>query len=144
MTDDKKEVEHRCTYVGPHDNPAMRPIEKEPTPPSAALAQTIALGIFGGTKGRIRRTVHFGEQLAEREFDVFDVEYVIRNGRCVEDGIYCQENQNFKYTFRGCIDGVDFDAVFALSAEHDLLASPLMILITGCWKTKSGKRSRRY
>jgi hypothetical protein len=34
--------------------------------------------------------------------------------------------------------------VFSLSAEHDFIAAPLLTLITGCWKTKSGKRKKTY
>lgn len=82
--------------------------------------------------------------MAERIFDVFEVEYVIRNGRPVGSGEYSEEHKDFKYTFRGNIDGTDFDAVFALSTEHDFVSSPLLKLITGCWKTKTGKRSRGY
>lgn len=144
MAKDAKEVEHKCVYVGSHENTPLQPVEQMPTPPSRAFAQSVALSILGGVRGRFRRSSHFAQQATEREFDVFDVEYAIRNGTCVEGGIYCSDNRDYKYTFRGCIDGVDFDAVIALSAEHDLLESPLMILVTGCWKTKSGKRKKRY
>jgi len=82
--------------------------------------------------------------MGEREFDIFEVAYVIRNGRCVESGHYCEEGRNFEYTFGGDIDGVGFEATFALSAEHDLLISPLLILISGVWKTRSGKRRKRF
>ncbi len=144
MTKDDKEVVHRCRYVGSHDTSAMQPVDKQPTPPSPSFAQTVALSILGGFRGRYRTAQHFRKQMADRDFDVFDMEYVIRNGKCVGDGAYCPEERNHKYTFRGNIDGVEFDAVFALSAEHDLIASPLMTLVTGCWKTKSGKRTTRY
>ena len=82
--------------------------------------------------------------MAERDFDVFDIEYVIRNGRCIEGGEFSEEARNRKYTFRGSIDGTDFDAVFALSVDHDFIESPLVVLITGCFKTASGKRSKTY
>ena len=82
--------------------------------------------------------------MTERNFDVFDIEYAIRNGRCIECGEYSDEHKSHKYMFRCDIDGVEFDAVFALSAERDLIESPLMVLITGCWKTKSGRRINRY
>ncbi len=79
-----------------------------------------------------------------RGFDVFDMEYVIRNGTCIEGGLFYAEFRNHKYRFRGNIDGTNFDSVFALSADHDLIQSPLVILITGCFKTKSGRRRKTY
>lgn len=72
------------------------------------------------------------------------MEYVIRNGKCVEGGTFCESFRNHQYTFRGYIDGTGFDAVFALSADHDLIKSPLLILISGCFKTRSGRRGRTY
>jgi hypothetical protein len=144
MAKDAKEVEHKCVYLGSHDNTAMQPVEAVPTPPSSEFARTLALSVLGGVRGRFRRSLHFAQQVVERDFDVFDMEYAIRNGTCVEGGTYCPDNRDYKYTFRACIDGVDFDAVFAFSAEHDLFASPLLILVTGCWKTKTGKRKRSY
>jgi len=72
------------------------------------------------------------------------MEYAVRNGRCIESGEYSDEHKDHKYVFRCDIDGIEFDAVFALSAEHDLIKSPLMILITGCWKTKTSRRRNRY
>jgi hypothetical protein len=133
-----------CVYRGKHQAMAMRPVEQEPTPPTPAFARCVALGILDGAKGGYRSRQHFRDQMAARQFDVLDMLYAIRNGQCVEGGKYSSEHKNFKYTFRGCIDGVEFDAVFALSAEHDLLTSPLMLLITGVWKTKSGKRGKTY
>jgi|HubBroStandDraft_6_1064221.scaffolds.fasta_scaffold2171132_1 hypothetical protein len=144
MAKDAKEVEHKCVYLGSHDNAAMEPVEQSPTPPAIEFVRSLALSLIGGVRGRFRRSIHFAHQVIEREFDVFDMEYAIRNGDCVGGGIYCPDNRDYKYTFRACIDGVDFDAVFALSAEHDLIASPLWILVTGCWKTKTGKRTKRY
>ena len=69
--------------------------------------------------------------MAERDFDVFDLEYAIRNGSCTEGGQYSSEHRNHKYTFRGNIDGTDFDAVFAISAEHDMISSPFADLDNG-------------
>jgi hypothetical protein len=31
-----------------------------------------------------------------------------------------------------------------LSADHDFIQSPQIVLITGCFKTKNGKRRRTY
>ena len=142
--DEHKEVEHECIYVGEGDAATVQPLEKRPVPPSAELVRMVALSILSGTRGRYRRSSHFAKQMAERGFDIFDMEYVIRNGNCVEPGEYSEEHKDHKYTFRGNIDGTDFDAVFSLSAEHDFIESPLMILITGCWKTKSGKRKKTF
>jgi len=82
--------------------------------------------------------------MTKRNFDVFDIEYAVRNGNCVEGGEYNDSYKNHKYVFRCDIDGVGFEAVLALSAEHDLIKSPLMVLITGIWKTQSGERRERY
>ena len=140
---DGNEVNHECTYVGGHGK-AMKPVGSRPIPPKPDLARSVALTVLGGERGSYRSSDHFRDQVVERNFDVFDIEYVIRNGVCIETGEYCDEHRNYKYMFRGDIDGVDFDAVFALSAEHDLIKAPLMVLITGCWKTKTGKRLKRY
>jgi hypothetical protein len=143
--DDKgKEVLHECVFVGTHDATAMQPLEQKPVPPSADFARNLALSILCGIRGRYRSSRHFAEQMTVRGFDIFDMEYAIRNGQPVGFGEYCDEHKDFKYLFRGNIDGTDFDAVFSFSAEHDFVTCPLMILITGCWKTKSGKRRKTY
>ena len=144
MAKDDKEVNHECFYVGQHEEIGAKPLEQKPVAPSVELARMVGLSILGGHRGKYRRSDHFLDQMAERNFDVFDVEYTIRNGKCTESGGYSDEHKNHEYVFRCDIDGVEFEAVFALSAEHDLLKSPLMILITGCWKTKTGRRVNRY
>jgi hypothetical protein len=140
----RKSETHECVYVGPEHEPARRAVDKAPTPPSVEFAKAVSLRILGGALGRYRPSVHFQEQTRERNFDVFDMEYAIRNGKCTESGEYSHEHKDFKYVFRCDIDGVTFDAVIALSAEHDLLSSPLLILITGCWKNRTGRRRRRF
>jgi hypothetical protein len=104
----------------------------------------IALEVLGGRRGRYHSTIHIREQMAERDFDVFDMEYVIRNGKCIEGGEFCEEERNHKYKFRGDIDGTGFDAVFALAADSDFIQSPFVVLITGCFKTATGKRGKTY
>ena len=143
MTKDDTKV-HRCVYLGRHEETAMEPMEQRPVPPSTDLARAVALSIVGGDRGSYRESDHFRDQMADRNFDVFDMEYAVRNGRCIESGEYSDEHKDHKYVFRCDIDGIEFDAVFALSAEHDLIKSPLMILITGCWKTKTSRRRNRY
>lgn len=137
------EVNHECVFVGKHES-VMKPVGSRPQPPKWELARSVALTILGGERGSYRPSAHFQRKVGQRNFDVFDCEYAIRNGVCIETGEYCDEHKNYKYMFRADIDGVSFDAVFALSAEHDLIKAPLMILITGCWKTKSGRRAKRY
>jgi hypothetical protein len=140
----KNEVNHECVYVGEHDGTALEPVEQIPVAPSADLARSVALSILGGDRGSYRPSDHLRARMSERNFDIFDVEYAVRNGRCIENGEYYVEFKSHKYVFRCDIDGVGFDAALALSAEYDLIKSPLMILITGCWKTKTGRRMQRY
>jgi hypothetical protein len=135
---------HECVYVGPEQEPAMRPVEQIPTPPSIEFAKMVSLSILGGNRGCYRPSVHLQGQMRDRDFDIFDIEYAIKNGKCMEDGEYSHVHKDFKYVFRCDIDGVPFDAVIAISSEYDLLSSPLLILITGCWKNKTGRRRRRY
>ena len=142
--EDHKEVEHEYVYTGPSSAPAMQPLEQKPVSPSPEFARSVALSVLGGTRGCYEPSCHFSDQMAERGFDVFEMEYVIRNGSPTEPGEYSEEHKDHKYTFRGNIDGTDFDAVFSISAEHDFIKSPLMRLITGCWKTQTGKRRKRF
>lgn len=144
MASDNGEVKHECTYTGPHQPDAPKCTDAEPPSPSADFARTVALSVLGGRIGRFHPTAHFQTRRKERNFDVFDMEYVIRNGNCSDGGKFCPEYRNHKYTFYGDIDGTGFEAVFALSADHDLIKSPLMVLITGCFKTKSGKRGKTF
>lgn len=144
MAINDKEIQHECWYRGSHEQNNSKCFESKPVAPAAAFAQAVALGILGGRTGRYHPGQHFRNRMEERDFDVFDMEYVIRNGKCVGEGKYCEDFRNFKYTFRGNLEGTDFDAVFALSADHDYIESPLMVLITGCFKTASGKRSGTY
>ena len=144
MASNDKEIQHECVYVGPREQDVRANRDIKPESPSPEFARTIALEVLGGRRGRFHSTVHINMQMAERDFDVFDMEYVIRNGKCIEAGKFCGCNRNHQYTFRGNIDGTDFDAVFALSADHDFIQSPQIVLITGCFKTKNGKRRRTY
>jgi len=137
-----KDREIQCRYVGTHEQNRTRSTESAPTPPKTSFAQMVALSVLGGRIGKYHPTSHFNKRRNERDFDVFDIEYAIRNGTCVGVGEFCEEYRNFKYRFRANIEGTDFDAVFALCADHDFIRSPLLILITGCFKTESGKRIR--
>ncbi len=142
MASNNEEEKHICRYAGPSQEDSPRYTELQPLPPSPDFAQTTALAVLGGRLGRYRPTLHCRNRMIERDFDVFDVEYVIRHGKCVGNGIFVEENKHHKYTFRGSVDGVEFDAVIGLSSEHDLFSSPLLILITGVFKTRTGKRSK--
>jgi len=134
--------EVKCRYIGKSDEKALPMAEKSPVSPSVEVARAVALSILDGARGSYRPSNHFREQMADRIFDVFEFEYVIRNGSAIGSGEYSEEHRDHKYTFRGFIDGTEFDAVFSLAAEHDFIKAPLMILITGCWKTSSGRRTR--
>ena len=144
MAANDKEMQHECWYRGEHDLDLPKSEVADPASPSPEKARLITLGVLSGRVGRFHSTSHFRQRMEEREFDILDVEYVIRNGTCVEGGIFCIDYRNHKYTFRGNIDGTDFETAFALSADHDLILSPLVVLITGCFKTRSGRRRKTY
>lgn len=142
--DDQKETQHECVYVGSHSvEVPLDSLDQTPAPPSDELARSVSLSVLCGNRGSLKSMPHCNRRMKERNFDIFDIEYAIRNGRCVKVE-YCAEYQDHKFTFRCLIDGVEFDAVFALSARHDLIKAPLMVLITGCWKTSNGDRCFRY
>src|ERR1700730_9205071 len=94
-----KEVEHQCVYVGPHENNALEPLETDPVSPSPQVAKAVSLSVLGGNRGKYRNTDHCAKRMRERDFDVFDMEYVIRNGVCIELGRYVSEYKNFRYKF---------------------------------------------
>lgn len=144
MAKDGKEVNHECVYRGEHNEKARQPVEKVPTAPPEPVARLVALSVLAGHRGSYRPSGHFNLRRQERNFDVFDIEYAIRNGKCIESGKYSEDNKNHEFVYSCNIDGVDFEAVFALSAIHDLIEAPLMVLMSGIWKTKSGKRLKRY
>jgi len=139
---DDKESKHEMLYLGSHERP-LEQVDIAPAAPSVALARNVSLSILGGDRGSIKSLPHFLRRMRERNFNLFDVEYAIRNGECVK-AEYCPDFKNHKYKFNCLIDGVGFDAVFALSSCHDLVKAPLMYLITGCWKTESSLRTTRY
>lgn len=144
MSKDEKELNHECVYLGSHSETAAKPLEKVPSAPSEPVAKMVALSILAGSRGSYRPSDHFNQRMVERNFNVFDVEYAIRNGNCIESGKYSAEHENHEFVYSCTIDGVDFEAVFAISAIHDLIERPLMVLMSGIWKTKSGKRLKRY
>ena len=144
MAANDKEIRHECWYRGPHEQNDARCIETKPIAPRPEFAQAVALSVLDHQNGRYHSTGHFNRRTRERDFDVFDMAYAIRNGKCVGEGKFCEDFRNFKYTFRASVEGTDFDACFALSIDHDFIRSPLLVLITGCFKTKSGKRVRSY
>lgn len=140
----KQESRSDFRFTGQHEDERAVPVEKTPTPPTSDFAKQVALGVLESSRGRLRTVPHCKQRMRERNFDVFDVNYVIRNGRCIEEGAYCEQYNDFKYKFNGDIDGLGLDVAFALCAEHDLLVCPILILITGCWKNKTGRRSQSF
>ena len=135
------------SYCGEHDHDSAvqkpKPADSNPVPPSPDAARKIAVGVLEGARGSIRSTQHCQERMEERDFDLFDMEYVIRNGGCKAHE-FVPEKRQHKYTFFGHIDGTGFEAVFALSADNDLIEHPLLILISGVFKTRSGKRKKTF
>jgi hypothetical protein len=143
LAQDEKDPKHECVYRGQHKESSLEPIDSAPAAIATELARSVALSVLDGERGSMRSLPHFTQRMALRDFDVFDFQYAICNGDCVESE-YCSDYRSHRFLFRCLIDGVMFDAVFALSARHDLIGAPLLYLITGCWKTESGKRSSRY
>jgi hypothetical protein len=96
------------SYCGEHehDSAAQRPkpADSNPIPPSPEAARAIALRVLEGAKGRMLPTQHYQERMEERNFDVLDIEYVIRNGACKAHE-FVPEKRQHKYTFSGHIDG---------------------------------------
>ena len=143
--DKRKEVVHECRYVGPDAaQQPLRQLAAAPQSPTPEAAKEIALHILSGSRGSYLSRRHYDERAEERDFDIFDIEYAIRNGTCIRGGVYSAEHRNHEYTFRANIDGIDFDAAFALCAKHDLIESPLLLLISGVWKTKTGKKKTTF
>lgn len=106
-------------------------------------ARVVALSAWR-LPGRLRLTSHFNMRVCERKFDIFDVEYVIRHGCPVGKAVFCkgEDRNNFKYRFRGTVDGLGLRVVFAIDATQDYFRAPLVILITAAWNTKTGARKR--
>jgi hypothetical protein len=121
----------------------LEPLESSPAVPKHELARIVSLSVLCGDRGSIKPWPHFLRRSKERGFDIFDVEYAIRNGECMK-GEYCPDFKSHKYTFYCLIDWVGFEATFALSTTHDFIKAPLMYLITAVWKTESGCRTVRY
>lgn len=138
MAKDKAEV-HQFIYTGPSDEVPEKPLEHSQTPPRPELAREIALSVLDGSRGRVHLLSHFQNRANERFFSVFQVTYVIRNGDCIGEGEYCQEYRDHKYKFRGEIDGIEFDAVFGLSADHHFILSPACDFDYGLLEDEDGK-----
>lgn len=137
MTNDKR-VE--VTYRGPLNQSADAMPQK---PLSPEGARVVALSAWR-LPGRLRLTSHFNMRVVQRKFDIFDVEYVIRNGTPIGKAIFCKGagRNNYKYRFRGNVDGLGLRIVFAIDATQDYFSAPLVILITAAWNTKTGARKR--
>jgi hypothetical protein len=141
--DDQKQARHECVYTGPHEETSLEPLDPTPIAPSEDVVRAVALSVLCEARGSMRSLPHFKQRMKTRNFEIFDMIYVIKNGECVK-AQYCPDFKNHKFTFRGLIDGVEFDAAFALSPSHDFVKAPLLYLISGCWKTSNGARAFRY
>lgn len=137
MTQDKR-VE--IAYRGPA-NPCVDAQPQKPLSPETA--RVVALSAWR-LPGRLRLTDHFNMRVRQRNFDIFDVEYVIRRGTPVGNAVFCRGKgrNNYKYRFWGKIDGLGLRVVFAIDATQDYHSAPLVILITAAWDTKTGSRKR--
>lgn len=130
--------EHVFTYRGPI---YKRGQANPQAPLSPETARLVALESWG-KGGRIRSTDHFRTRSSERNFSTLDVQEVIRHGRPECKAEFCREFNNYKYRFQGMVDGLELRVAFALDATQDYSASPLVILITGVWRNKTGARKK--
>lgn len=132
------EEEHSFIYQGQ----IPRGAKASPQAPlSAETARVVALNAWY-SKGRIRLTGHFRKRTGERKFTIFDVEHVIRYGKPSCPVEFCTKFANYRYRFEAEIDGLTLKIAFALDATQEYHISPLVILITGVWKNRTGKRIR--
>ena len=125
-------------YSGPINPSSEAKPQATLTPESARVVALSAWRI----PGRLRPSDHFTKRLVQRKFDILDVERVIRTGKPKGVGKFCPKFGNYKYQFKGAVDGMGLRVVFAIDATQDYAATPLVILITAAWNTKSGKRRR--
>lgn len=141
-----EEQQEMLLYAGPLADKPSKPFDVSGqiiAPPSIGLAKEIVVAVLGGYRGRYHPSDHWRRRRVLRNFDVFDMLYVTQNGRCTEPPTYSLKHDNYKFSFCGDVDGIEFEAVFAISAKHHRIKSPLLILVTGCWKNKTGIRKRR-
>jgi len=123
-------------YVGPV-NPTSATEAQAPLTPE--MARSIALN--GWRTGRLRITEHCRRRMKERGFDVLDIEHVIKRGRPDGPAVKCgAPHENFKYCFTCSVDGARLQVAFALDPTQDYQTAPLVILITGVWKTATGTK----
>jgi hypothetical protein len=79
--------------------------------------------------------------MCERGFDILDLEFVIKHGRSDGPAEKCGvPHKNYKYCFSAVVDGERLQAAFAVDPAQDYQHAPLIILITGVWKTKTGTK----
>lgn len=139
MADERESSEgHEFIYCGPI-NRGNRTQSQTPLTPEAA--RTVALKAWC-KGGRLRPTEHFRHRSIERKFTIIEVEFVVRNGRPTDRPEFCERFNTYKYRFEAIVDGLPLRVAFALDATQDYDATPLVILITAVWKTKSGLRAR--
>jgi hypothetical protein len=128
---------HEIKYHGPANPSANAQPQKPLSPESARVVALSAWRI-----GRLRISGHFTKRVKERKFDILDVEQVIRHGTPKGGAVFCKRYNNYKYVFHAAVDGIGLRAVFAIDATQDYTTSPLVILITAAWSTKTGARKR--
>ena len=131
-------VDHEFTYRGPL-NSCSASQAQQPLSPDAA--RRVALEAL--SSGRVRLTSHFRMRAASRRFDLLDVENVLSQGSPRGLGEMCPYRKNVKYLFSGICDDRVLNIVFALDATQSYEETPLVILITGCWRRRSRKTNSR-
>jgi hypothetical protein len=124
-------------YLGPV-NPASAAQPQAPLTPETA--RSIALSAWHAP-GRLRISDHCKKRMRERGFDILDFEVVVKHGRPVGPAIKCgAPHHNYKYCFSTLVDGERLEASFAVDPSQDYQQAPLVVLITGVWKTKTGTK----
>lgn len=108
-------------------------------PLSSENARRVAIRALGN-KGRVRATDHFRKRCNERQITTLDVQQVIRFGGMKSGPELCPEFNNFKYCFRGRVDGLTLEVSFAIDPTQDYADNPLIILISAVWKTTTGAK----
>lgn len=117
-------------YNGPiHCSPSATP--EAPVTPANGL-QIIRKALLAGRK---QISEHFKRRSTERGFDAVDAHNVIRNGRLRRQPEYCPDFKNWKYRVIAEVEEKQLEIVVALDPGEEYEKSPLIVLVTGYWRT---------
>jgi hypothetical protein len=98
------------------------------------------------TEGRVQYGSHFRIRMGERNFDMLDVERVVKFGSVSGPGEHCAAFHNWRYRLSKKVDDHTLTLVIAIDEQEDLDALPLIILVTGYWcekRTNDGEKQRK-